>query len=313
MEREYKVMGLTDKIRNAAKNSGANKAKLFYCRDGSKIRVRFLQELDDGYEILFHDSYEKGVNSPCQEQLGKNCPLCGDDSLRTREMYAFSVWNYDIKEVQIMLYAANNFTPLPAIAACSENYGAITDRDYVIECRGKQQNKTFSVIPQDKVKFRNDKAKPYTKSAILKIVDKAFPMADGTGGNIDYEGNDYDEMSVQELYKLCKERDIDVEPRKDKDYYIDRLNDSKDDDSGWEDEDEEEKGKYDGMSAKELYKLCKERDIDAEQRKPDKYYVNLLEEDDKAEDDWGDTDETESEGEDLGDDEGEAEDDGWED
>ena len=49
------------------------------------------------------------------------------------------------------------------------------------------------------------------------------------------------------------------------------------------------------MSAKELYKLCKEREIDAETRKPAKYYINLLEEYDKAQDDWGEGEEDEEE------------------
>ena len=37
-------------------------------------------------------------------------------------------------------------------------------------------------------------------------------------------------------------------------------------------------------------KLCKDREIDCEAKKSAKYYVNLLEEADKAEDDWGDDD-----------------------
>lgn len=44
------------------------------------------------------------------------------------------------------------------------------------------------------------------------------------------------------------------------------------------------------MPAKELYALCKEREIEAKPRKSEKYYINLLEEYDEAEDDWGDDD-----------------------
>lgn len=287
-------MGLVDKIRSAAAKSGANKGKLFYIRDGGKARIRFLQELDSGFEVVFHDNYERGINCMCQEQLGKNCKLCGDEGLRTRELYCFSVWDYEAKEVKLFLYAANNFTPLPAIAAMSENYGTITDRDYVIECRGKQQSKTFSVIPQDKVKFRNDKAKPYTKSAAFKIIDKAFPMSD-SDADIDYDGNNYDEMSAKELYVLCKERDIDVESRKDKDYYIDRLKDSQDDEDWSEVEDEVESNeKYDGLSAKELYMMCKERGLQPEQKKSEKFYIDLLKEADKAEEEWGDDEDAET-------------------
>ena len=42
------------------------------------------------------------------------------------------------------------------------------------------------------------------------------------------------------------------------------------------------------MSSQELYKLCKERKIDVEARKPAKYYIKQLEDYDKAQDDWGD-------------------------
>ena len=45
------------------------------------------------------------------------------------------------------------------------------------------------------------------------------------------------------------------------------------------------------MSPKELFKLCKERKIkDAVPKKPKKFYINLLEEYDSAQDDWGDED-----------------------
>ena len=42
------------------------------------------------------------------------------------------------------------------------------------------------------------------------------------------------------------------------------------------------------MSAKELYNLCKERDIDVQPKKPEKYYIRLLEEYDDAHEDWED-------------------------
>ena len=42
------------------------------------------------------------------------------------------------------------------------------------------------------------------------------------------------------------------------------------------------------MSAKELYKLCKERDIKVAPKKPAKYYIDQLEEYDAAQEDWED-------------------------
>ena len=62
-----------------------------------------------------------------------------------------------------------------------------------------------------------------------------------------------------------------------------------DDDDDWEDEDDDEKD-YEDMTPKELYKLCKEYDIEAAPKKTQRYYINLLNEYDKANEDWGDDD-----------------------
>ena len=68
-------------------------------------------------------------------------------------------------------------------------------------------------------------------------------------------------------------------------------------------EPEVEANPYDGMSAKELFNLCKERKIKAEIKKPADYYIDLLKKDDakkakeeaekaeKDDDDWGDDEE----------------------
>ena len=49
------------------------------------------------------------------------------------------------------------------------------------------------------------------------------------------------------------------------------------------------------MTPKELYQLCKERDIDCKPKKSKEYYIDLLEEADEEEDsdDWGEDDEEE--------------------
>lgn len=246
-------MGLVDKIKSDVKKSGSNRSKIFYVRDGQKARVRFLKDMDDGIEVVFHDSYERGINVPCRETYGKACDYCEDDSLRTRSQYAWPIYNYDNNEVQILMYPVNNYTPIPALMAMYETYGTLTDRDYVIGVTGKQQNKSFTVIPMDKVKFRNSKVKPLSEKAMLSIIDKAFP-----------DDNEADNEK----------------PRK-------KVRDVEDEDENWE---EESESKYDDMTPKELYKLCKERNIEAEMKKSAKYYINLLEEDDEAQDDWGDDD-----------------------
>ena len=334
-------MCLVDKIKQDVKRSGQNKGKFIYFREGQKQRVRFLADMDDGMEVTFHDSFEAGINVPCQELFGKDCPYCDDDSLRTRSQYIWSVWNYETKEVQLFMFPVNNCSPIPALMAMYENYGTITDRDYVISVSGKRQNKTFSVVPMDKVKFRNEKAKAYSEKSILKMLDKAFPCdaAEDDDEEDDYKpakkfkggkkqskaqdedwGDDdklppteeLEEMSAQKLYNLCRERDIDVATKKKVEYYVDKLeqwrldhededeesDDDYDDDQDWGDEEEGEAPDYSEMSAQELYKLCKERDIKVAPKKPAKYYINQLEEWDAAQEDWGEEEEDEDEWED---------------
>lgn len=272
-------MGLVDKIKADVKRSGQNKGKFIYFREGQKQRIRFLNDMDDGMEVTFHDRFERGVNVPCQEIFGRSCKYCEDEGLRTRSQYIWSVYNYETKEVQLFMFAVNNCSPIPALMAMFENYGTITDRDYVISVSGKQQNKTFSVVPMDKVKFRNENAKPYSEKAILKMLDKAFPCDDEDDD--EYE----DEVPKKRSNKqasIKKARKSEHEPVDDD--YDDEL-------------EEEEAVDYSEMTAKELYSICKERGIDVQPKKPAKFYINQLEEYDAAHEDWEDEDEDEWEDE----------------
>ena len=110
---------------------------------------------------------------------------------------------------------------------------------------------------------------------------------------------DLSSMSTKKLYNLCKERGIKVKSKQTKEFYIEALNAQDADDSDAEDEaDTEETGdEYEGKTAKELFKICKQRGIKAELKKPAKYYAELLRkadaEADEAEaededDDWED-------------------------
>lgn len=252
-------MGLIDKIKNDVKKSGSNKGKFMYFREGTKTRIRFLTDMDDGMEIVFHDSFDKGINVPCQEIFGRDCEYCNDDDLRTRSQYAWSVYDYDSKEVKILMAPVNNCSPIPALAAMYETYGTLTDRDYVISVTGKQQNKTFSVVPMDKVKFRNEKAKALSEKTILKLLDKAFPA--------DTSDDEFDEDDEKPKKKSKAKREVEED-----------------------DDDEDDFESYDDMSVKDLYKLCKSRGIDVPPKKNAKFYINQLEEYDKADEDWGDED-----------------------
>lgn len=270
-------MSLVDKIKSDVKKSGSNKGKILFVREGTKVRIRFLNDMEDGLEIPFHDNYTKGITPvPCQEVFGRNCPYCDEDAdVRTRSQYVWSVYDYESKEVKLFMYPVNNCSPIPAIMSMYENYGTLTDRDYVIGVTGARQNKTFSVVPMDKVKFRNPKAKPYSKSAVLKIIDKAYPVDTDT---------DEEEEGEEEEYAQSTQKRPSKSSAKSKSMVVE--------DNDEDDWDEEEGGKdtpdYEEMSPKELFKLCKERGIEVQPQKPQKYYIKQLEEYDQAQDDWGD-------------------------
>ena len=330
------MAGLVDSIKNDVKRAGTNKSKFIYFREGQKQRVRFLVDMDDGMEIKFHDSYERSINVPCQELFGRDCPYCEDDGVRTRSQYVWSIWNYETNEVQLFMFPVNNCSPIPALMAMYDNYSTITDRDYVISVSGKQQNKTYSVVPMDKVRFRNEKAKPFSEKAILKMLDKAYPCDAASSDDDDEDeatkkrqsksaveksskkqdedwGDDdklpsteeLEEMSAQKLYNLCRERDIDVAIKKKVEYYVDKLEqwrldhedegeESDDDYDADEGRKDDEAPDYSEMSAQELYKLCKERSIKVDPKKNAGYYIKQLEEYDKAQDDWGDEEESDN-------------------
>lgn len=258
-------MSILNEIKKGVASSGSNKGKVIFIAKDSKKRVRFLTNVEDAIKIKMHDSFDKGINAICQKILGKKCPYCKDDSIRTRDAYVFSVWDPDSKEVKIFVGYANNFNPLPNLVAMYETYGTLLDRDYVLQRDGGGTNTRYSVVPMDKVKFKNTKAKPYTKKKLIEILDKAYPVGDDDSDDDDYEDDD-DELENED--------------------------DTYDEDDDDLDDDEMD---YKEMSAKELYMECVERGIKAKKKQKNKYYIKLLEkydeendedEDDDEEDDW---------------------------
>lgn len=263
------MAGLVSSIKNDVKKAGTNKGKFIYFRPEQKQRVRFLQDMDDGIEVVFHDSFERSINVPCQEHMfGRNCPYCEDDNVRTRSQYAWCVYNYDAKEVQIFMFPVNNCSPIPSLMAMYETYGTLVDRDYVISVSGKGPDKSYSVVPMDKVKFRNEKAKAFSEAKILEMLDKAFPCTT--------DDDEEDEPKRKKPSAPKVKGKAKPEPEED-------------DEEDWG-EDEDGVVDYSEMSPKELYQLCKERKIDVVPKKPAKYYITQLEEYDKAQDDWEDED-----------------------
>lgn len=258
-------------LKNEINRSGSNKEKFILFKEGVKHRVRFLTDLEDGTEIVFHDNFNLKVSVPCQEMFGRECRYCENEDIRTRNQYMWSVYDYEAKKVRIIKEAVNNCSPVPALVSFYETYGTLLDRDYEIKQIGSGTNKTFSVVPLDKKRFRNESVKAMSEQAMMKALDKAWPDEEGD--------DDAEEIEEEETKKNRKKKNNPLKGA---------MNEPEDEEDDWNDEEEEEPD-YSDMTPKELYVLCKKRNINCKPKKDKEYYVGLLEENDE-EDDWDDED-----------------------
>lgn len=139
---------------------------------------------------------------------------------------------------------------------------------------------------EDEEEVEEAPKKPAKKAPAKKPAKKVEPEEDDD----EAEDSDYDNMSNKELWNLlgqvggrkkCREEFGDTKTadmlKFFKKYYPNGV------DAEQPEEAEEESGdEYSSKSAVELYKLCKTRKIKAEQKKPVKYYVELLKKADAA-------------------------------
>lgn len=245
-------------MKNEINKSGGSKGKIFYVKKDTKRRIRFLWDCEDAMALVFHDSYAENINVLCQEEIGKDCPYCGREDLRTRKFFAWPVWDYDAKDVKIFMYPASNFSPVPSVISMYETYGTLLDRDFMIDRKGDGTNTSYTVIPMDKSKFRQTKEnKAPSEKEITKIVAKAYAPQDDMDDDDEYE---------EEMPKKKKASKKAPEPVEDDDETEDMLD-------------------YEDMSAQDLYKLCKARGIECKPKKSEEYYIDLLEEYDSQQDD----------------------------
>ena len=257
-------MSILDSIKKAAKEQGGDRAKIMYWKDGDKKRIRFINDMEDGTEVIFHNSFKDNINAFCLKQVGKECPYCGDERVKDKKQFAWSVWDYEAEEVKIFMFVASSkCSPILNLASMYEDYGTRTDRDYNIKREGKQLSTNYSVIPMDKKKFIEN-AKPYTKKSLFAILEKAYPA---------------DETEKEE-----KIEDEDLPFKNNKGKAAVKVKDISDDEIEIE---ADVKMDYSEMSAKDLFKLCNERGIIVDEKKPAKYYIKQLEKWEISNEDWG--------------------------
>ena len=155
-----------------AQSGGTRKEILFFKSDTVK-RVRFLQELDQGYAFQFHSDFNRQLYELCQDpEDHENCPLCNEE-VPIKEEYCWSVWDYDSNDVKIFKTRMTSASAGPALIEMFEEFGTIMDRDYKIKKVGKGTGSSFVVTPLDKSRFRGE-AKPYTESEVKDIFIKAY-------------------------------------------------------------------------------------------------------------------------------------------
>lgn len=307
-----RAKSLVETMKETISRSGSKKSESFYIKKDAKVRIRFLNDMEEGLKVQFHDKWGE-FNHPCLKYYGKECPNCHNKEARTADNFIWTVWNYETKRREIFMFKANRCSPIPALVSLFETYGTITDRDYVIQRTGDGTDTTYSVIPVDKKKFKGDE-KPFTEKQILKKLLEMFPYDDEDtededdedevetpknknkkvnkkskyeeeDDDEDFDEDDEDEDDEDEEEKpknKTKKKVVKDEDEEDDDEDYDEDDDEDKDEDEDEEEDEEEMD-YDSMSEKELKKECKRRGYDKEEYEDlnKKKLIRFLKDDDK--------------------------------
>ncbi len=189
-------MGILEDIKASVAKSGQSRDGIFGVKGGDKKRVRFLNDISDGQKIVFHDKWE-ARNAPCGKMFGDKCALHNAEGYRTRDQYAWTIWNYEEKKIQIFLFNAGRVSPVPALVQMHETYGTLRDRDYVISRTGTALDTVYTVVPMDKKKFKLDK-KALKKKKLFEMIQNAFDSASDPIEDDEDEDDDSDEWGEDE-------------------------------------------------------------------------------------------------------------------
>lgn len=241
-----KAKSLVEVMKSRIANTGSKKGSFFYLRNDNKTRIRFLQDMEDGFQVSFHDKWGE-FNHPCLSYFGKECPNCDNKEARTMDNFVWSIWNYETKQVELFMYKANRSSPIPALVSMYESYGTLMDRDFVIERKGAGTDTTYSVIPMDKSAFRG-KSEPILKKKAMGMILDSFPPPDADfdmGDDEDEEDEEYEapvktKSKVKAVAKPASKKSKKDEVPWDEDDEDEDDEDDEDEENDEDDEDEEE-------------------------------------------------------------------------
>lgn len=192
------ALNLIKKMKENIAKSGSNQRDVMYIAADSVKRVRFLQELDQGFEFQFHSNWEPKIYTLCKDPEDHECCELCNQGIPLTEQFVWSVWDYDSNSVKLLVFKANGISPVPSLIEMYEEFGTIMDRDYKIKKVGKGMGSSFVVTPLDKMRFNNKKAKPHTELEVKEIFEKAFPY------NENDDSDDEEEEEVKEVKKIKK-------------------------------------------------------------------------------------------------------------
>ena len=296
-----KGKSLVESMKERINRSGSKKSLIFYLKKDGKCRVRFLQDMEEGIKVQYHDKFGE-FSHPCLSYYGKKCPNCKNAEAKHVDNFVWSIWNYETKRVELFMFKASKASPIPSLISMFENYGTICDRDYVIQRNGEGFDTNYSVIPMDKKKFKGEE-EAFSKKKVLKMLLEAASLGNDEDVDDEEEEEDEDEEEVKPKKKASKKSKYEEE--------------DDDEDFDEEDDEEEEKPKKKAKKADNKKKKVVEEDDEddfdedeeEEEEKPKKKAKKadkkkakkVVEEDEDDEDDlppWEDDDDDDEEDED---------------
>lgn len=193
--------GLIEQMKEKIAKSGSSKKDILYFGKDTQKRIRFLQELDEGYVFEFHNNWDPSIFELCKDpENHENCKLC-EEGISIQDQYVWSVWDYDSSSVKLIQFKATGLTPIPAFIEMYEEFGTILDRDYKVKKVGQGQGASYVVTPLDKERFKNSKAKAMSRKQVKEILENAWQPKE-----ITTDEDDDDEEEEESKAKNSKDK-----------------------------------------------------------------------------------------------------------
>lgn len=193
--------GLIEQMKEKIAKSGSSKKDILYFGKDTQKRIRFLQELDEGYVFEFHNNWDPSIFELCKDpEDHENCKLC-EEGISLQDQYVWSVWDYDSSSVKLIQFKATGLTPIPAFIEMYEEFGTILDRDYKVKKVGQGQGASYVVTPLDKERFKNSKAKAMSRKQVKEILENAWQPKE-----ITTDEDDDDEEEEESKTKNSKDK-----------------------------------------------------------------------------------------------------------